>query len=105
MLVYICGKVFPLVLSGAGKWAELNGFENNFVQLLIKTGFRYENTLNVDEIFYYFYWNLFWEQYAAVIIQLNSAYFSKFHVSNAIMSPLAELEISYQYFGAIEQPK
>lgn len=83
MLVYICGKVFPLVLSGAGKWAGLNGFENNFVQLLINTDFRYEITLNVDEIFYYFYWNLFWELYAAVIMCI----FLKFHVSNALMNP------------------
>lgn len=54
MLVYISGKVFPLLLSGSGKLAELNGFENHFVQLLINTNFRYENTLNVDEIFYFF---------------------------------------------------
>lgn len=77
MRVYVCGKIIPLVLSGAGQWIELNGFENQFGQLLINTDFRYEAILNVDETFYYFYWNLFWELHAAVIMYLNAAYFSK----------------------------
>lgn len=65
------------VLSGAGKWIELDGFENQFDRLLINNNFRYETILNVDETFYYFYWNLLWELHVTVIMYLNAAYFSK----------------------------